>query len=170
MDFGVFGPFVIPVVDDDGYALDLRALRGFFETRRMARHAAGRGCYAFGLRRGGGIVPVHVARTRRGTFADECFSAPNRAVLEGVLGELGTPVLFLVQAQGRPGERALVQLEDYLLAVAVENRPLDTAELQVRRQPVWVIEGMGRGRTPGHPRKDVELFAKMLRIDAARRG
>jgi hypothetical protein len=169
LSFVVHGPFQIPTYDGKAARL-IRADEGrtFFErSPALARRA---GCYIFGMRASRGITPFYVGKATR-TFEQECFAAEkiNRYNEALVDYNRGTPVLFLVAVparRGRRNDKAIGELEDFLIQHAVTANP-DLLNVKGTRGPAWGIAGLVRS-TGGRPSGEAASFARMMKLHLSR--
>lgn len=91
------------------------------------------GCYIFGKRAGGGIIPWYVGKAGRRPLLNESLNPSNITNYNKVLDKKGTPVMFLlpvVTPQGKLRNRpsggnfaALDFLERWLIAEALSSNP-----------------------------------------------
>ena len=71
--FRVEGPFEIaPVHEANGRLVERTSIDKFWDDQDKADLANAVGCYVFGFRAGGGLLPVYVGQSKTG-FRHECF-------------------------------------------------------------------------------------------------
>jgi hypothetical protein len=96
LSFHVEGPFEIaPVHEQGGKLIEKTAVEKFWADEDKAHLADAVGCYLFGFRTGGGLLPVYVGQSKTG-FKHECFGHHklthyNTALVQRLAG---TPIMF----------------------------------------------------------------------------
>lgn len=152
--FAVQGPHDVPIYQGKfGRIVRSEEAAQFFQ--RHAALADRRGCYVFAMRAGGGITPTYVGKATK-TFKKECFTSHKLGKCNETLVdyERGTLVAFFVLAprrQGRPAERQIGLVEEFLINAAVAANP-DLLNVKGTKKADWAIGGViraGRGRPSG---------------------
>jgi len=150
--FDVVGPLVVPFHNGDrgGKYIASRDGARFFDDNSELRRR--RGCYVFGIRSGGGIIPWYVGKTIS-AFESECFQSHKLVQYNEALqlGGIGTPVLFFVvhpPARGPVSVWTINDLESYLIQAAYKRN--ERLQNKTKRGvQYWGIPGAnvpGRGR------------------------
>ncbi len=165
-NFTISGPYRVPLYKGAAGRM-VRAQEGtsFFTTYpAMANHV---GCYVFGIRAGGGIMPVYVGKTTN-RFDQECFQPTKLGKYNECLTDYqkGTPVMFFVlhPVQSGPNNNTQIgKLEKFLIQLACVRNP-KLLNVQGTASEDWAITGVIRNR-PGHPSASARLFKSMLHMN-----
>jgi hypothetical protein len=101
------------------------------------------GCYIFGLRTGGGIIPHYIGKATR-SFRQECFTADKLRKYYHIMSDRnGTPVMFFVATTRNGSKIAVAEIEKYLINNAINKNP-DLFNIKHTKQPAWCIKGIVR--------------------------
>ena len=146
--FQVHGPFRIPLSGQNHRYL-IPGCPEFWAQPGTGDLALECGCYLFAIRAAKGYRPVYVGKTTS-TFEKECF-APHKVAYhyQRAISEMkkGTPVLFLVvlkRTKGRTNERAISQVESFLIQNALAKNP-QLSNVRGTKEEKWSITGVIRG-------------------------
>jgi|SRR6267143_4333245 len=158
--FEVYGPYEVPTAANRVIMPQVRA--EFFKACPHLRDR--RGAYVFGVRAGGGIIPVYVGKATR-TFHQECFTADkaNKYTLGFADYDKGTPVLFFVtlpQRKGPVNKKVIKDLEDFLIQNAKARNPGLINKIGAG-EANWAISGVIRGGQ-GKPSAIARSFKGMM--------
>lgn len=165
VDFSVHGPFEVPTYHGKaGRIVRAEEGRSFFETHPT--WAKRRGCYVFAMRAGRGMTPTYVGKATR-TYGQECFTADKLGKCNQTLVdyERGTLIVFLVAApagRGRPAEKQIQLVEDFLIQVGVAANN-ELLNVEGTKQAGWALTGLirsSRGR-PSEAAKDFKSIMKL---------
>jgi hypothetical protein len=150
--FTVEGPFDVPS-SLRGATKHISAGCNAFWKQHPAL-APRKGCYAFGIRSGGGIRLTYVGLTTRQSFKGECFArhkVEDHYNPELKLQAHGTPVLFLIVApQVKTPKRRISELETFLINTCVANG-IHLTNKRKRGGKAWTVAGVvprAQGRPP----------------------
>ncbi len=167
VQFTVHGPFDIPTYRGRvGRIVRAEEGRSFF--RAHPTWAARRGCYVFAMRAGGGVTPTYVGRATK-TFDQECFTADKLGRCNQTLVdyERGTLVMYLLAAptgRGRPPEKQIKLLEDFLIQVGVAAND-ELLNVKGTKQEQWALTGVVRG-AQGRPSSAASSFKAAMKLGA----
>ncbi len=143
--FEVYGPYVVPT-HGESRVVTPQERSEFFRDCPFLRDR--RGVYVFGIRAGGGILPVYVGKAT-GDYHQECFTADkaNKYTLGLSDYDKGTPVLFFValpHKRGPVNKKLIGDLEDFLIQNAKARNP-DLLNKVGAGEADWGIGGVIRG-------------------------
>jgi hypothetical protein len=95
ISFRVEGPFEIkPLHLHYGRVIQKEVIEKFWEENPEC--SEGLGCYIFGMRTGGGLIPIYVGKSSTG-FRHECFQHHKLTHYnEAIASQKGTPIMFFV--------------------------------------------------------------------------
>lgn len=159
--FEITGPYNIPVVKNaGGRHIDEHGLKAFWEESGCKD---ARGCYIFGIRSGGGILPYYVGKATN-SFGSESFTDEKLKKYHRVLTKfkIGVPVMFFVwlnQSRGVPNRSAIGELEDLLIGIAYSRNP-DLENVHGIKKSDIIIGGVLRSR--GKPTHAAKKFRSMM--------
>jgi len=112
------------------------------------------------------VKPIYVGRATR-TFAQECFTPDKRGKCNQALVDAtrGTLILFLVAApttRGRPAEKQISLLEDFLIQVGVAaNETL--LNVHGTKKADWSLTGLIRSKQ-GRPSAAASAFKAAMKL------
>lgn len=167
VEFSVHGPFTVPIYRGKvGRIIRAEEGRAFFKTH--ATWAKRRGCYVFAVRAGRGMTPTYVGKATK-SFAQECFTADKLGKCNQTLVDYarGTLVMFLISApagRGRPAEKQIDLLEDFLIQVGVAAND-DLLNVQGTKQEQWSLSGLVRSNQ-GRPSLAAIAFRAAMKLRA----
>ena len=106
-----------------------------------------RGCYVFAVQTGRGLEPIYIGQATR-TFKQETFNPTNKHKYHDGFSEYarGLPVMFFVVhpvQKGRPNERAIAEIEDFLIQTGIAKNPR-LQNVRGAQRPKWSIQGVVR--------------------------
>lgn len=167
VDFSVHGPFDVPTYRGKVGRIVRAAEGSAFFTIHPA-WAKRRGCYVFAIRAGRGMTPTYVGKATK-SFSRECFSADKLGKCNQTLVDYarGTLVMFLIAApmgRGRPAEKQIELLEDFLIQVGVAAND-DLLNVQGTKQEQWSLSGLVRSNR-GRPSLAATAFKRAMKLRA----
>jgi len=163
LTFEVLGPYAVPT-SEDSRVIGTEEGPTFFSRNSHLRGR--RGAYVFGVRSGGGIMPVYVGKTKR-SYDKECFTADKCLKYTKGLSSYakGTPVLFFVatprKQKGPPNAKVIKDLEDFLIQNGKARNP-DLLNKRGAKEANWAIRGVLRTSQVGQPPKAAGAFKRMM--------
>jgi len=169
--FTVYGPYPIPLscrYRFHGYWRVREGARSFWADAEAKALQDRKGCYAFGVRTGGGITLTYVGLTVVQTFGKECFtkhkvSEHYNPALRRRKRKKGTPVLYFVVApRGKTPSLRIPQVESFLIQTCVTNG-IEVTNQRKRGEYAWGIGGISP-RARGRPADPAAGLRKALRI------
>lgn len=167
VNFSVHGPFDIPIYRGKaGRIVRAEEGRAFFKTYQT--WAGRKGCYVFAIRAGRGITPTYVGKATK-TFQQECFTADKLGKCNQTLADYakGTLIMFLVAAptgRGRPAEKQIKLLEDFLIQVGVAANDA-LLNVQGTKEEEWALTGLVRSLR-GRPSLAARAFKAAMKLGA----
>lgn len=164
-EFLVSGPFVVPLHKGKaGRIVTAEKGRSFFASHPTLVEK--KGCYIFGVRSGGGIIPTYVGKATK-SFGQECFTSHklgkcNESLVEFSKGTLVMFVFACAPAKGKAPVSQISLLEDFLIqtALSVNDQLLNVRQT---KQAEWSIRGIIRSGS-GKPSAAASLAKSMLGI------
>lgn len=162
--FAVEGPYEVPCVDKPGGKVISEELSSFWEKCKKVQNR--RGCYVLAMRAGKGFTPLYVGKTSR-TFDKECFTDHKLVHYHHALSDYakGTPVMFFIvlpRAKGKPNQKEIVEVEDFLIQVGRTANP-DLRNIKGNVAPNWGIKGVIRGGK-GKASQGAKQLKKLLKM------
>lgn len=159
IQFQVEGPLEIkPLHGSHGRLIERSAIERFWEDNPELAEEIG--CYIFGMRSGGGLMPIYVGQSTTG-FKHECFQHHKLTHYnEALVTRSGTAIMFFVLKESGPQstlETCLDQVEHYLIQLAVQHNP-DLANV---KRVEWTIPGVFH-TGPGHPTASAKALRQIL--------
>lgn len=164
-EFTVHGPYEVPTyAGKAGRIVRSEEGRAFFESHPS--FANRRGCYVFAMRAGRGITPTYVGKATK-TFAQECFTSDKLGKCNTTLVDYvrGTLVMFLItppEGRGRPAEKQIGLLEEFLIQVGVAANDA-LLNIQGTRQEQWSLAGLVRSKR-GRPSRAALAFKSAMKL------
>lgn len=164
-NFIVSGPFIVPTTKlKNGRMIAKENINEFWLENKEFENAIG--CYVFAFRAGKGIKPIYIGKATKG-FKQEIFTEHKKNKYhEGfALQGKGTPVMYFVyleKSQGKPNNRAIDEVETYLIQSAMVANPeiLNDRKTAVSQ---WSVDGIVRSR-PGKSGNASSSLKKCLNI------
>ena len=160
--FRAVGPLAIkPFKGPGGKIINKESADRFWLDHSKHALGDGIGCYIFGMRAGGGIVPWYVGQTTR-SFRQECFESKKLNIYAEVLvsKQVGTPVLFFVVKEEGPNA-CIDDVENFLIQNALVKNP----DLRNAVTKEWRIDGVLRSSC-GPPSHSARHLRRLLGLDS----
>ena len=163
LTFEVLGPYNVPT-SPKTRMIGKEERPTFFGSNPHLRDRLG--VYVFGVRSGGGVMPVYVGKTKR-SYDEECFTADKCLKYTKGLSSYakGTPVLFFVatprKQKGPPNAKVIKDLEDFLIQTGKARNP-DLLNKRGAKEANWAIRGVLRTNQVGQPPKAAGAFKGMM--------
>ena len=165
VNFAVHGPFKIPIYRGKaGRIVRAEEGRAFFRTHPV--WARRRGCYVFAIRAGRGITPTYVGKATK-TFQQECFTADKLGKCNRTLADYsrGTLIMFVIAAptgRGRPADKQITLLEDFLIQIGVAAND-KLLNIQGTKEEEWSLTGLIRSAR-GRPSSAAATFKAAMKL------
>ena len=124
------------------------------------------GAYIFAIQAGGGHTPMYVGKATK-SFGQEVFATDKLNKYFNAMGQYrsGTPVLFLVASQKKPGvinSKHIAELEKFLIQQGRVVNP-DLLNKVHAKPPAWSIDGALRSKVK-KPTKSAQAFRKSFAL------
>ena len=163
-EFSVHGPFDVPIttLPSGGHFIDEASLDELAEESAEFERI---GVYVFGLRTGGGTLPIYVGMTQSRKLIKEAFDKDKLNKINQYINTHthGTLVVYLVtqiRGPGQPNKSDVENIEFYLIGLARGRKP-DLINIHGNSAQTWGIRGVVHGG-PGQPSKEALAFKDMM--------